>query len=256
MSRVGAPRHDPVPIGQIAEPPFACLPDPLTLFAARAQRFRSLAEGHDLLPYLRFLAALSDVQRRLQDGLAEPDMPAPDVRERAREYRMPLLDRSRFTTDAAFDTTIERLLSLASMIEMPEQAAAALTRVKATDAAARDAMARAVLADSIPAEALAEHVYVAAALQVHFARLAARLDAARLTPVGRRRLSGLWRTAGRILSGRLAWLARRAVLRMLGCAGRCGTMCASNACSAARPRASPIREVEGGPGTVKAETCE
>ena len=51
---------------------------------------------------------------------------------------------------------IERLLSLASMIEMPEQAAAALTRLKATDAAARDAMVRAVLADPIPAEALAE----------------------------------------------------------------------------------------------------
>ena len=54
MSRVGAPRHDPVLIGQIAEPPFACVPDPLTLFAARAQRFRSLAEGHALLPYCVF----------------------------------------------------------------------------------------------------------------------------------------------------------------------------------------------------------
>jgi len=37
---------------------------------------------------------------------------------------------------------------------------------------------RAVLADAIPVETLADHVYVAAALQVHFARLAARLDAA------------------------------------------------------------------------------
>ena len=41
-----------------------------------------------------------------------------------------------------------------------------------------------VLANAIPADALAEHVYVAAALQVHFARLAARLDADALVPVG------------------------------------------------------------------------
>ena len=230
-------------------------PDPLTLFAARAQRFRSFAEGHALLPYLRFLAALSDVQHRLQDGLAEPDMPAQDVRERAREYRMPLLDRSRFTADAAFDTTIERLLSLASMIEMPEQAAAALTRLKATDAAARDAMVRAVLADSIPAEALAEHVYVAAALQVHFARLAARLDAARLTPVG----DGACPVCGGppAASFLVGWPGSHGA-RFCEC-GLCGTMwnyvrikcvlCGST-------KGIAYREVEGGPGTVKAETCD
>ena len=255
MSRVGAPRQDPVPIGQIAEPPFARLPDPLTLFAARARRFRSLAEGHDLAPYLRFLAALGDVQRRLQDGLAEPDMPAPDVRERAREYRMPPLDRGRFTTDAAFDTTRERLLSLAGMIEMPEQAAAALTRVKAADAAARDAIARAVLADSVPAEALAEHVYVAAALQVHFVRLAARLDPARLVPVG----DGACPACGGPSAASLlvGWLGAHGA-RFCAC-WLCGTMwnyvrikcvlCGST-------EGVAYKEVEGGPGAVKAETCE
>ena len=72
MSSVGAPRHDPVPIGVTAEPPFAKTPDPATLFAARAERFRTLADGHVLAPYLRFLASLSDVQHRLQDGLPVP----------------------------------------------------------------------------------------------------------------------------------------------------------------------------------------
>src|SRR5580704_19781354 len=128
MSKAGAPRHDPIPIGQIAEPPFVRLPDPLTLFGARATRFRALAEGHGLGPYLRFLAALSDSQHRLQDGLPEADIPGTDARARAREHGMPPLDRGRFTAHPALDVTLDRLLALAAEIDMPEAARAALTR--------------------------------------------------------------------------------------------------------------------------------
>jgi FdhE protein len=59
MSSVGAPRHDPVPIGVSAEPPFAKTPDPATLFAARVERLRALAEGHVLAPYLRLFASFA-----------------------------------------------------------------------------------------------------------------------------------------------------------------------------------------------------
>jgi len=184
MSQVGAPRHDPIPIGEIAQPPFAKSPDPGVLFQQRADRFQALADGHVLAPYLRFLATLSDIQHRLQEALAEPDMPAPETRDRAREHAMPPLDRGHFTADASFDATFERLVSLAAAIDMPEAALAALQRTKAASIAERDEMARAVLADAIPVEALADHLFVAAALQVHFARLAARLDARRLVAVG------------------------------------------------------------------------
>ena len=184
MSSVGAPRHDPVPIGVSAEPPFAKTPDPATLFAARAERLRALAEGHVLAPYLRFLASLSDVQHRLQDGLAQPDMPAEGDIKRAREFGMPPLDRGRFTADAAFDATLERLLTRSESIDMPEPARAALSRTKAADDAARNDMVRAVLEDAIPVEKLADHLFVAAALQVHFTRQAAQLNGKDLVPVG------------------------------------------------------------------------
>jgi formate dehydrogenase maturation protein FdhE len=72
MSSADAPRHDPVQIGTVAEPPFVRLPDPKTLFAVRGNRLRALSEGHPLSPYLRLLASLSDIQHRVQDGLAEP----------------------------------------------------------------------------------------------------------------------------------------------------------------------------------------
>lgn len=183
MSSAGAPQPDPSQIGGIAEPPFVRLPDPSMLFAARARRLLELAEGHQLAPYLQFLAALSAAQHHLQDGLAEPEMPAEDARARAREFGMPPLDRGTFTADAAFDTTLDRLFSLAAMIDMPDQARAALDRGITSDAGRRTAMVRAVLDDAIPVDALADHLFAAAALQVHFARQAARLDAERLVPV-------------------------------------------------------------------------
>jgi FdhE protein len=184
MSSAGAPRHEPIPIGEIAEPPFVRLPEPTSLFHVRAERFRALAEGHTLAPYLRFLAELSDVQHRLQEGLAEPDLPAAEALALAREHGMPPLDRGKFTADAAFDATLDRLFSLAGAIDMPEAARAALARAQGADAGQRAAMLRAVLDDAVPVEALADHLFVAAALQVHFARQAARLDGKRLREVG------------------------------------------------------------------------
>ena len=122
MSKVGTPRHDAVPIGEIAEPPFARLPDPSTLFQARAERFQELSAQHELAPFLRFLAGISSCQHQLQDGLPDADPPSDADRERAREHAMPPLDRSRFTADAAFDATLGRLLQLAHGVDMPDTA--------------------------------------------------------------------------------------------------------------------------------------
>jgi len=242
-------------IGDVVEPPFARLPDPAVLFAARAERFRAVAEGHKLGPYLRFLGALSDCQHRLQGGLPEPDMPADDARAQAREHGMPPLDRSHFTADAALDATLDRLFSLAAEIDMPDSARAALDRARAADAAARDEMVRSVLADSIPVETMADHVYVAAALQVHFARAAARLDATALVPVG----EGACPSCGGapVASAIVGWSGAHGA-RFCTC-----SLCATQwhvvrikcvLCDSTKGIA--YQELEGGNVNVKAETCE
>ncbi|HWK96832.1 MAG TPA: formate dehydrogenase accessory protein FdhE [Pseudolabrys sp.] len=181
---LGAPRHDPVPIGHIAEPPFAKLPDPTTLFALRAHRFHALATEHQLGPYLNFLGQLSGIQHNLQDDLPDPDMPSAEALARAKEHAMPPLDRARFTADQAFDSTLDRLFTQAKDMEMPDAARAALERAATGSEGQRAGMMGAVLADRIPVESLADHLYVAAALQVHFARMAARLEPKSLVPVG------------------------------------------------------------------------
>src|SRR5262245_56298877 len=131
MSNAGAPRHDPVPIGEVARPPFARLPDPASLFHLRAARFAALAQHHELGRYLRFMAALADAQHRSLDRLPNPAIPADDARQRAAEFGMPPLDRNQFAVDAAFEATFDHLFSLAQGLEMPEAARAGLSRARA-----------------------------------------------------------------------------------------------------------------------------
>jgi FdhE protein len=251
----GASRLDPVSIGEVADPSFGRLPDPLTLFASRAERLRALAEGNALGPYLGFLGALSDIQDRVQRGLPEPDMPAADDVARAREFAMPPLDRNKFKADAAFDATLERLFAQAAEIDMPAPAREALARARNASDVDRGDMVRAVLADAVPVETVADHVFVAAALQVHFARSAARLDGKALVPVA----DGICPCCGGppVSSMVVGW---QGALNTRYCfCSLCATawhvvrikcvVCAST-------KGIAYREVEGTDPNVKAETCE
>jgi len=245
---------DPTAIGEVSAPPFARLPEPALLFYRRAQRWNALAAGHDLGPYLRFLAALAGVQDAIQDGLEEPEMPSAAARERARSFAMPPLDRNNLPLETAA-VTLDRLVAGALGIEKPVAAADALDRLKQAIPGDRDIMERNVLADAIPMQALAEHVYVAAALQVHFTRLAARLDASALVPVG----EGVCPACGGppVSSVIVGWPGAHGA-RFCACS-LCGTLwnhvrikctlCGST-------KGIGYQEIEGAPGTVKAETCD
>jgi FdhE protein len=255
MTQVGSSKHAPISIGEIAKPPFARLPDPKTLFARRSERLRVLAEGHDLGLYLSFLAGLTDVQHRVQEDLPAVEPPNEKARARARAFGMPPLDRLRFTTDTAFDATFERLLPLADALEMPAPARRAIERVRCADAVARTEMAKGVLANAVAVEMLAEHVFAAAIVQVHFTRLAAELDASRLVPVG----DGVCPACGGppLASVIVGWRGAHGT-RFCSCA-LCGTLwnyvrikctlCGST-------KGITYRAIEGDAGTVKAETCD
>src|ERR1700754_256126 len=150
MNNSGGHRLDPGVIGGIAEAPFARVADAATLFHIRAERFRDLSTRHELAPFLQFLSDVATCQHMLQDGLEHADLPSEDELSRARSFGMPPLDRSRFTMNSAFDATLDRFLGLASNLEMPDTARAALSRVTQADDAMRLGMARAVLADAVP----------------------------------------------------------------------------------------------------------
>jgi FdhE protein len=144
---------------------------------------------------------------------------------------------------------------LAATIDMPDNAREAIERARDADAAALDGMVRAVLADAIPVETLADHVYIAAALQVHFARLAARLDASALVPVG----DGVCPACGGapVASAIVGWKGAHGT-RFCTC-----SLCATQwhvvriKCVLCESTAGiSYEELDSGPDTVKAETCE
>src|ERR1700683_4134916 len=168
MADPGSTQVDPIPIGEIVKPPFVRLPDPSTMFAPRAERLRSLADTHQLRAYLTFVADLSDVQHRLQSALPPPGPPSSADLSRSLLFKMPPIDRSRFTRDASFDALWDQLLGMGEKIAMPANANLALQRLRVSDAAAQAAMIAAVLDSTTPAPAPAEHAFVAAAAQVHF----------------------------------------------------------------------------------------
>ena len=246
---------DPSMIGGIAKPPFVKLPDPARLFADRAARFRALASGHQLEAYLKLLAGISQAQSDILQGLPEPELPGADVLTRAHEHKMPPLDRSAFNPDNAFDDAFNKLLARIELLDMPTEANAALVRVKAADRSARDMMIHNVLADAIPFEAIAEHVYISAVLQVHFVRLAAKLDEKSLSDIGH----GICPSCGGAPASTMivSWAGADGA-RFCSCS-LCGTLwnyirvqctlCGSN-------KKMQYQEVEGSQGMIKAEICE
>lgn len=249
------PLPDPSILEGVSTPPFVRLPEPATLFATRAERLDLLGQTSDLKPYLSFVGDLARAQASLVSDLPEPELPDAAALALAASHGMPALDHSRFTADAAFEIAFDRFLAAAEPIAMPEPARAALGRVAGASAVERDALVRNVLADTIPPDAVAEHVYAACVLQVHFAARAARLDPAALVPVG----DALCPCCG----GRPAvslvvnWPKAHGA-RYCACA-LCGTWwnyvrVRCTACGSTK--GIGYQEPEGGQGAIKAETCD
>ena len=185
MSETGSQPFAPVEIGSRAEPPFAKLPDPATHFRLRAQRFAVLEQTHPLSPYLRFMAGLAEAQHQTAiSALPEPQAPSEAERARAKEHAMPPIDRNRFGEDPALKATFDRLFDLGRQVEMPGEAAEALGKVARMESAEREAMARAAFENRVDPTRMAEQAFLAAGMQVHAARVAAKLDAKALAPVG------------------------------------------------------------------------
>jgi FdhE protein len=168
--------------GGIGEPDFARLPDPQRLFARRAERFRALAGGHPLGPYLTFLSRIADAQHRVQAALPAPALPDQAGTDLRLANGMPVFSKDDLADE--FAGTLDRLCRALDLADAPPPAMQALARLTALPWEERRALADAVFDGTYPAEQLGECLYVAAALQIHLGRLASRIDPGRLRPVG------------------------------------------------------------------------
>lgn len=186
MPRAGSPLNSPEPmnIGEVAEPPFAILPDPAKVFETRARRFAALADrGGDLAPYLAFLSKLCDAQAAILPDLPAVVLPPEADRRRSSSHGMPQLGRAGLAGDAVALATFDALLAALDGAEMPEATQEAVTRLRKADAATRGALLDDALAEEGDPDRIADTVLAAAALQVHMTRMAAGLDVDTLAKV-------------------------------------------------------------------------
>jgi len=172
----GFATFEDVGIAERDKPPFLRLPEPRSLFGLRAMRFEALAPGHQLEPYLRFLAALSRAQDWLAGEVDMPALPSQEEQRRRAANAMPPVPREDLAEDKAAAACFTQLIALMDEVAMPELAREALGRAKAADEEGRRVMFAAVLSDAVPAETVADHIFAAAALQVVAARRTAGLD--------------------------------------------------------------------------------
>jgi FdhE protein len=166
-----------IPIKSSSEPPHIIAPDVTTIFAARAQRFEQLAEGHSLGDWLRFLAAITRAQHAALQSL--PPLALPDAAQlaRAREHRMPPLPAQSWPRDPAWRTSLLQIIA-AITPAAPEPARKDLARLAAFDADRIEALAERVLHTELYGDDAALLPYVGAALQVLWTAAAARLGVA------------------------------------------------------------------------------
>lgn len=246
--------------GQIAQPseeaPTVLPPRLHGLFAGRAQRFESLATGHALGDYLRFMAALCRAQEVALNTLPQTlRLPDAEALSRARSHAMPPLAAQTWPREPvwrdALSGLVEQLLSQA-----PAPAAVLLRGLQAASADSLDSLADRVLRTELFGDQAGALPFVAAALQVYWTRLAAdlgegvlhRLDTPGVCPCcGSLPVASVIHIDGPVVN-----------LRYLHCS-LCNTAwnLARAQCAACggQQRVS-YRHIEGGKGVARAETCD
>ncbi|HZY03187.1 MAG TPA: formate dehydrogenase accessory protein FdhE [Anaeromyxobacteraceae bacterium] len=217
------------------------LPRPAGLFARRAERFQELAPGHAAGDFLEAMAALCRAQvAALPRGVPSPARGLPSrVPLRAVEWPRP-----------GWREGLAAIATAMADVALPGPARGALERLSQLPRPELEALADALLAGAAGRLDLAAVPFVGAALQVHFAGLAAGLDPARIERAERGcPVCGSPPVAGLVLGDDK--------LRYLAC-----SLCGSEwhftrvVCSACR-QGGKLRylAIEGDAGGAKAEAC-
>lgn len=256
MALKGKVVPEPVDIGQIAVPAFARLPDIASHFKARADRLDALAADHPLESYLRFLAAIARAQHDVAPRLPVGTLPGKDHIAFCRAHEFPLIDRLTWKRDASFLAGARALAAALKSVDMPEAAAQALSAFNNRDNASIDALADRVLREAHEGWETAEVPFAGAALELHFARMAALLDPADPAPVEPRNLCPV---CGSLAVASMVDAARGRQGSRFLCCSLCQTRwnytriqcvhCVST-------KGIAYQNIEGGAKAVRAETCD
>jgi len=242
------------PQGGVSAPDPILPPDAATRFKRTAARLADLANDHPMSDWLLFLCNLSQAQHEAAQAF-QPPVPDADAVARTSAAGMPPLAADGHRRHAAWRAALRHLLDRFDGAE--EALAAVVTDLKSRSEADLEALADAFLGGSLPQELAGHSLFIAAALQVYFTRLAAGLpaDHLRLLPernlcpcCGSNSVSSLVTASGKTPGVRYlycslcstAWNHVRAVCITCGQSGKLA-----------------VRAIEGEEeASIKAETCD
>ena len=149
------------------------LPDRASVFARRAARLRTLAQGSALDGYLQFLAAVADAQQHALNTF-QPQLPSTEQIQRAAEFGMPSVPATSWPRDEKWATMLRSLVAAVGSTATMQNGVVAICRQIAESPRAHvEAQADALLAAAPSAIEAAAAPLIVAALQVHWVALTA-----------------------------------------------------------------------------------
>ena len=223
-------------------------------FANRAARLESLAPGHALADYLRFVAALSLAQHEVYTRMPALTLPRADLLAQRRAHAMPPLDATAQARGTAWRVALQQIVAAVNDAA-PPPAQAAIARLQSADDGALEALAATLLRQDCDDFDRAAAPFVAAALQVQARRLASQLGAHQ---VGRLETASLCPVCGSPPVASTVHVGGEYGLRYLSCA-----LCGSEwnevrikCSSCASTKGIAYYGIASGAPAVKAETCD
>jgi FdhE protein len=241
--------------GGVKAPEALILPDPATRFARTAARLNSLSAGHPMAEWLRFMARLAEAQHAAASAAAPFVGPDREAVERAVDARLPPLAADGHRRDPSWRDGLVLLLDGADDSAIPAPARAAIESLRGRGVESVEALADDFLRGCVDTADAGAALYVAAALQVYFTRLAASLPAQRLRLLPQRGLCpccGSTPVTGMVTDSGAARGARYLYCSVCATAwNHVRAVCIT----CGQSRSVALRAIEGDSGTVKAETC-
>jgi FdhE protein len=243
------------PLGGVKTPEALILPDPAMRFAATASRLEALSESHPLAEWLHFMAELAHAQH--EAATLEPSAkPQGAEIERAVAVRIAPLAADGHRRDPAWRDGLGVILDALQRGGMPEQVTAAIAGLRSRSDDAVETLADGFLSGSISPGDLSAALFIAAALQGYFTRVAAGLEASTLRLLPERGLCpccGSTPVAGLITASGHVPGTRYLYCSLCGTAWNyVRTVCITCGDS----RTLSLKGIGGDAGIVKAETCD